>query len=282
MGKIILFERGESGGMFIGTGGVRPIPRFAAPVLAHLRAVSDLLRASRGQSGKPAQELATLITKISNLAIERIEAAIGPLDAADSLVYLTDEDGFVCGSTGGPPRPIGWPPLGGGGGGVAELVDGGLLAPDLMELLRRVPAKGAKIVDILEDPAAAAKAMKLNLSEASAATLKQLAPSKVATLPDPVDRDLVGFFHRVIKDGRFIDTWTTEPVGAAKALGVKLSDEVVDKILGSSAIVGQQGKVANLSIEQGIVVGIVAIVVLVLVPEDGFENVIDRSLREKF
>jgi hypothetical protein len=279
VGRLILFERGEVGGLFIGSHGVRAIPRLAGPVLAHLHAVSDLLRASRGQSDQASQDMGRLITQIANLAVERVEAAIGPLDANDSLVYLTDEDGFVCGSTGAPPRPIGWPPL--GGDSFPELVDGGLIAPDIMELLRRAPAQGVEIVAILEDPVAAADAVDVKLSTAAAATLKLLAPSQVANLPNPVDRELVGFLHEVMKDKRFLQTWSTEPVAVSKAIGVKLSDAAVDTILGSGAIVGRVGDVANLSIEQGIVVGVVAI--LVLGEQDPrVQNVIDRSQREKF
>jgi hypothetical protein len=279
MGRLILFERGEVGGLFVGSHGVRAIPPFAPPVLAHLRAVSDLLRASHGQSDQTSHEMGRLVTQIANLAIERVEAAIGPLDANDSLVYLTDDDGFVCGSTGAPPRPIGWPPL--GGGDLPDPVEGGLLAPDLLELIRRAPNRGVEILAILEDPAAVAKTIHVKLSDSSAATLRQLAPSRVASLPNPVDREMVGFLHEVMKDGRFIQTWSSQPVAAANAIGVKLSDAVVDKILGSSAIVGRVGDTANLSIEQGIVVGVVAI--LVLADQDPrVRNVIDRSQREKF
>ena len=55
----------------------------------------------------------------------------------------------------------------------------------------------------------------------------------------------------------------------------------IDRILGRGAIVGRPGDVANLSIEQGIVVGVVAVVLVVLKPGLG-DNVIDRSGKEKF
>lgn len=280
MGRIILFDRGEIGGLFIGPDSIRPIPRFAPPVLAHLRAVSDLLRAAHGQSPEESssKDMAGLITKVSNLAVERVEAAVGALDATDSLVYLTDDDGFVCGSTGAPPRPIKWPPL--GGSSPRDLVASGLLAPDVVELLRRATSKGLKITDILEDPAKAAMTVDIKLSEVAAASLSQLAPSRVASLTNPVDRELVGFFHEVIRDGRFLETWTAEPVAVANRIGVKLSDAAVDRILGSSVIVGRGGDVANLSIEQGIVIGIIAIIVLD--QELPTESIIDRSLQEKF
>ncbi|CAD6547992.1 hypothetical protein ACFQ3P_25690 [Paraburkholderia sabiae] len=280
MSRIILFQRGESGGILIGANAVRAIPPFAAPVLAHLRAISDLLRASSTQTPEASQEMAGLTTKIANLAVERIEAAIGALDATDSLVYLTDDDGFVCGSTGAPPRPIHWPPVGGRETGPLEADE--LLAPDLVELLHRATGKGIKFPDFLEDPASAAKAVDVKLSKVSAANLQRLAPSRLAKLQDPVDRELVGFLHKVIEDGRFTQTWSAEPVAVSKALEVGLSDPAIDKLLGSSAIVGKVGDVANVSIEQGIVVGVVAVVLVVADQDPRFQNVVDRSGIEKF
>jgi hypothetical protein len=280
MGRVILFDRGNTGGLFLDAHSVRSLPPFAPTLLAHLHAVSDLLRATHGQPPGPdsSKDLAGLITKVANLAVERIEAAVGPLDAADSLVYLTDDDGFVCGSTGAPPRPIKWPPL--GSSAPRDLVASGILAPDLVEFLRRSTSKGLKVADILEDPVAAARTVDIKLSKLAATSLTQLAPSQLSKIADPVDRELIGFFHQVIADGRFLETWATEPVSVATSLSVKLSNAAVDKILGSSALVGRAGDVANLSIEQGIVIGIIAIIILD--QERAFENVIDRSQQEKF
>ncbi len=92
--------------------------------------------------------------------------------------------------------------------------------------------------------------------------------------------EVVTFFHKVIEDGRFIDTWTIEPTAVAKSLQFKLSIEAIDRILGSSAIVGRLGDVANLSIEQGIVVGVVAVVLVVVKPQP--ESVRDFSGLNKF
>lgn len=280
MGRLILFNGGTSGGIYIDSNGVQTLAPLATSVLMHLRAVADLVSSTRGLSpkAKASKDLQALITKISNLAVDRVEAAVGPLDAADSLVYLDDGDGFVCGSTGAPPRPIGWPPA--GPISVEDLVERGALASDVIEFLQRTQAKGLKVADVLNDPASAAKTVGVQLSELAIANLKPLAPSQLDKIRNPVDRSVVAFFHKVVADGRFLDSWNREPAAVAKALGVEVDLVVIDKILGTNAIVGRASEVANLSIQQGIVVGIVAI--LVLRTEPGVDSVIDLSRKTKF
>jgi hypothetical protein len=280
MGRLILFNGGTSGGIYIHSNGVQSISPLATPVLLHLRAVADLVKSTRGLSPKArtSKDLQALITKVSNLAVDRVEAAVGPLDAADSLVYLDDGDGFICGSTGAPPRPIGWPPA--GPISVEDLVERGALASDVIKFLRRTQAKGLKVADVLNDPASAAKTVGVQLSDLAIANLKPLAPSQLDKIRNPVDRAVVSFFHKVVEDGRFLDSWNREPAAVAKSLKVEVDLAVIDKILGTNAIVTRPGDVANLSIEQGIVVGIVAIVVLVIEPS--FESVRDLSGQTKF
>jgi hypothetical protein len=280
MGRVILFNGGTSGSIYIHSDGVQPISPLPPPVLMHLRAVADLLRATQGSSAEEStsKDLQTLITKVANLAIERVEAAVGSLDGEDSLVYLEDNDGFICGSTGAPPRPIKWPLL--DPPTVEELVQGGFLAADVGEFLKRTHAQGLKVADVLANPDAAAKQVGLKLSKLAIANLKPLAPSQLDKISDPVDREIVGFFHKVSDDGRFLDRWNREPAAVANSLGIKLDIRAIDKILGTSAIIGRHGEVANLSIEQGIVVGVVAVVLVVVVPE--FDKVRDLSTVTKF
>lgn len=278
MSQLVLFDRGNTGGLLLDSNGIRPVPPFEPAVLSHLRAVSDLLRSSPGQDDPVATDLASLTTKLANLAIERVEGLVGALTGDDCLVYLTEDDGFSCGSTGAPPRPISWPPV--GGRGPYDLVGNGVLAPDLIEFLTRSTHSGLKVTDILEDPVAAAERIDMKLSTLAAESLKPFAPSRTDSIADPVDREVVELFHKVVEDGRFVETWTSQPLTASKALEVELSSAAVDKVLGSRAIVGRTPEVANLSIEQGIVIGIVAIIVLDQNPD--LQTVIDRSGLEKF
>lgn len=278
MAQVILVDHGTAGGLFVDSSGIRAISPFEPAILSHLQAVAALLRSSQSPNDAVGGELAPLITRLANLAIERVEGVVGALSGDDSLVYLTDDDGFVCGSTGAPPRPIHWPPV--GGGGPYDLVDTGVLAPDLVQFLTRSTQAGMKVTDILEDPVAAAERIDMKLSTLAAESLKPFAPSRTDSIADPVDREVVGLFHKVVEDGRFVDTWTSQPLTVAKALEFELSNSAVDKILGSRAIIGRAPEVANLSIEQGIVIGIIAIIILDQNPE--LQTVIDRSAVEKF
>jgi hypothetical protein len=278
MSQLVLFDRGNTGGLLVDANGIRPVPPFEPAVLSHLRAVSDLLRSAPGPDDAVSSDLASLTTKLANLAIERVEGVVGALTGDDCLVYLAEDDGFICGSTGAPPRPFPWPPV--GGRGPYDLVGSGILAPDLIEFLTRSTGSGLTVTDILEDPLAAAQRIDMKLSTLAAESLKPFAPSRIESIADPVDREVVELFHRVVEDGRYVQTWTSQPLAAFKALDVEASRAAVDKILGSRAIVGRAPEVANLSIEQGIVIGIVAIIVLDQNPE--LQTVIDRSGFEKF
>lgn len=280
MSRIILFDGGKAGGILMDEKSVRAIPRFAPEVLANLAAVSGLLRAAGDSTSDDAsRDLISLANKVSNIAVERVEAAIGRLDADNSLVYLSDDDGFVCGSSGAPPRSISWPPR--GGIEPRELLATNVLSTDLIEFLARTSAHGTKLAETLEDPHAVAKQIHFKLSTHDAQTLKGLAPSQLQSIRDPVEREVVSFFHAVIEDGRFLEEWSVQPVGVSESIHHALSNEAVDRILGGSALVGRPGDVANLSIEQGIVVGVVAVVLVVAKPRLG-ENVLDRSGIEKF
>jgi hypothetical protein len=280
MGRVILFDGGKDGGLYMDSSSTRTIPRFPPPVLAHLRAVCDLLRATpkHPSQAEAANDMAFLITKISNIAVERVEAAIGPLDPVDSLVYLTGDGGFICGSGGAPPRPVTWPPT--GNSSIQDLVAGSMLPRDLVAFLRRSTETDLQVTDILEDPVAAARSIDFPLSLAAANSLRKLAPSQLAAVTDPVDRELVGFFHKVIADGRYVDTWASQPVAVATSIGVSLSDAVVDRLLGSNVVAGAVPELANLSIQQGIVVGIIAIAILEQPSQ--ITSVIDHSQTTKF
>jgi hypothetical protein len=281
MGRVILFNGGVGGGLYMSGDAVSTIPAFPSSLLAHLRAVSDLLYASQQKTSdtKQTNELSILVSRVANLAVERVEAAVGPLDDTDSLVYLHDDGGFTCGSTGAPPRPVGWPP--GPRTTLDELIHRDLIAADVIQFLERGKDRGLEVADMLNDPAASALSIGMKLSDRAVENLKPLAPSRLESVTDPVNRSVLAFYHKVIDDGRYVDTWMREPAAVAKSLGVELEIRAIDAILGSSAIIGRSGgDVANLSIEQGVVVVVVAIIVLRDKPE--LENVRDFSGIYKF
>jgi hypothetical protein len=280
MGRVILFDGGKAGSLFIHGNTVRPIAPFSASVLAHLEAVSELLWSAGELStdAKVSHELNVLTSRVANLALGRVEAVVGPLDDGDSLFYLNGKQGFVCNSNGAPPRPVDWPaadPV-----TMENFVERGLLGPDLVEFVRCALAKGLRLVDVLEDPIASAMIVGVTLSDLAVENLKSLAPSKLNDIADPINRGVMAFLHSVIQDGRYLETWMTEPVAVAASLGMELEREVVDRILGSTAIIGHAEPVARLSIQQGIVVGIV--ILILDRPDLETETVEDHSGLVKF
>jgi hypothetical protein len=279
---VILPNAGVNGGILLDEAGIRPIPPLPRPVQDHLQGVLRLLRATRGQSAESpiAKDLIVLTTRVANLAIERIEAAIGPLAGEDSLMFLDIDDGFVCSSTGSPPRPIQWPPL--AATSIGELVERGLMASDIVDFLRLAVGSGIDINEFLEVPHAVAERLGIQISDYAANALSRLAPSRLNEIANPVDREVVGFLHRVLEDGRYIDNWATEPVAVAGKLDISLSRAATDKILGGAAVaIGPEGSYPTIEdvVVLGIIIGIIAVAAGARpLPE----TVIDESGIEKF
>jgi hypothetical protein len=278
MGRVVLFDGGTAGGIYIHANTARPIAPFAPSVLAHLRAVSELLWSAREYEAdaRVSQDMSLLTTRIANLAVERVEAVVGPLDAGDSLIYLEGKQGFIGSSSGAPPRAMEWPAV--DQITIESFVQRGLLGPDVVEFLRAALDKGLRVADVLEDPIACSMIVGVKLSQLAVTNLRSLAPSQISNITDPVNRGVIDFLHTVIQDGRYLETWMIEPAAVASSLGVELDREVLDRILGSSAIIGHAEPVARLSIQQGIVVGIV----LLLADRPDLETVEDYSGVLKF
>jgi hypothetical protein len=285
VGQLILFGGGDGGGIYIGPNGVRPIPPFEPALVRQFRAVSALAGAVQGLTDLEAQEqLAPLLNKTSNLLVGQVEGAIGEIDAEAGIVYLDPEGGFVCGSTGRPPIPIPWPvdslP------GLDELVAADLLEPTMLEAVDVALREGVEPVELFEDPAAVAERLGVSLSERSVATLKGIAPANVESIADPVDREVVSFFHRALESGEHAATWATRPVKVANALKFELSDDArrrIERIVAAerSGIFDPSGPKES----PAIAIGVVVAVVIMLVPtEAGITRlaVSDRSGLEKF
>ena len=280
MAQVILFGGGDAGGLLIGPNGVRPIPPFDPALLRQIRAVSELTGAGRSLGrDERRREFQELTNKLSNLVVEQVEGVVGPLEPENGLIYQDDDGGFTCGSTGRPPLPIPWPaprspsPI--------ELVTSGLLENDVLEVARAVGRSDVELKQLLENPEDVAKELGVNLSERSIRDLQQLAPSRIGELADPVDREVVEFFHKVVEDGKHLDSWATRPYETANDLGVKLSPEAFDRIVaGGSGFSFDPGSVMN-----PVAIAVVVGVVIMLVPtEAGVTNlsVFDRSGLAKF
>lgn len=260
MSQVILFGGGDGGGgILITSNGVRRIPPFDPSIRLQLRGLSALLNGIRLLPNAPAEEMTALVNRVSNIFIEQVEAVVGPLEGDNSLVYQDEDGGFTCGSTGRPPIPFPWsleslPSF-------SDLIASGVLNRDLVDFFSTASEQQMKIIDVLENPAAAATEMDIQLSERTAQDLQRLAPSQLNSISDPVDREVVEFFQKVAEDGRFLSTWATRPYETATRLGANLSDDALDRILISrSSTIIDSGAVMN-PVAVAVAVGIVIMLV---------------------
>jgi hypothetical protein len=255
MAQVILFGGGDAGGIIITEHGVRRIPPFDPGTRLQLRGLSALANAGRYAHGDAAKELSGIVGRLSSDVIGRVERIVGPLSGANSLVYDDPDGGFVCGSTGQPPIPF--PPRG-TVASISDLVAGGALEPELIGFLNEATKRGVSVDRFLEDPSGTAEELGVSLSERAAGDLQRLAPSNVGQIADPVEREVVTYFHAVVRDGHHYTTWATEPYETSKRLDVTLSDAAIGRLLhaGSSA-----GNAAFGPIAVAIAVGIVIMLV---------------------
>jgi hypothetical protein len=276
--QVILFGGGDGGGLIIGPHGVRPIPPFDPALRKQLKAINTLTQAVQLRGQHAPAELASLTNKLANVAIGELEAVVGPLDPGAGLTYQDDDGGFTCGSTGKPPIPFPWPPA--HGPSIEDLLSSGVLERELVTVLR---SGKVGIKELLHDPKAASAAAGVELSERSRQQLHQLDPSQIANLADPEAREIATFFHKVLDDGRYLETWSMRPHEVSATLGVKLSDAAIDRIVAGGSTVFRPGgggsEVANAAIGVAVAVG----VVIMLVTKDPFQIPIrDQSGIRKF
>jgi hypothetical protein len=228
---VILSDGGTAGGLMVTASGVRSIPPFDSVVRLSLKSAAAMVNAvSSAPSGDPRRKMARLATSLCNLAVEQVEEVVGPLGADRSLIYQDDDGGFSCGSTGKPPVPVIWPPR--SMPSVSEVLDAGVIELDLVELVQKAHNAKIPLTDLYENPEEIAKKVDVTISEKSAKCLRLLAPSKLDDIKNPVDREIVEFFHKVTDDGRFVDTWFTQPYEVSQKLKCRLSDAAIERLVG--------------------------------------------------
>lgn len=280
MAMVILFGGGDGGGLIITAEGVRPIPPFDPLLRRQLRAVANLVNSlpvGRDQPG--AQELGQLANKLANIAVGHIERIVGELDADNGLVYLDDDGGFTCGSTGRPPVPIPWPPR--HVPSLDELIGGGLVDPAMLRFVEAASSRGVDVTAMLEDPSRVAREVGVELPERAAGDLRHLAPSRAADFTDPVDSELINFFHRVLEQPERLPTWATKPREVSRAVGVELSNAALDRL----AAVNDNARIGPGAVENPIAVAVAVGIVIMLIDRPAeIEQlaILDRSLGQKF
>lgn len=277
--KVVLFGGGDGGGLIIGPDGVKPIPPFEPTLRFQLQAVARLVSAaSRAVPGPNRDRLSRLTTELAAEAIGTVEQKVGgELDGEAGLIYTDDGGGFICGSTGQPPTPLPWPPA--AVPAVERLVQLGLLNAEAVDVLRSAADRRADVLALLREPEAEAERIGLRMSSEAAAQIRRLGLGDPSTIEDPVDREIVEFFHRSLEQGDLIDRWAADPLGVAAELGVPLSNDAARRIVSANIATTLSGPSQKMS---PYAVAVVVVVVIVVWEREAKVAVIDRSGLEKF
>lgn len=284
MRSVILFGGGDGGGLIITDKGVRPIPPFDPGILRILKSASSMVNSltTTSREGALKTKMAKLSASLANLAVEVVEEVVGELEGDQALIYQDDDGGFYCGSTGKPPIPIPWPPS--VIPSLPELMAAGLIERDVVDLMQGAKGKKIPYTKVFEDPQDVAKRVGVRISEKTAGDLRLLAPSNVSKLKDPVDREVLSFFHKVSDDGRYLSEWLNRPVEVAHNLKFELSEAALERLVtggAASAFGGRLGPnaFADIGVCVAVVTGadVVIIAVVALSSREIEDIVIDRS-----
>lgn len=279
MPKLILFGGGDAGGLLIGPHGVTPVPPFDPALRLQLRSIGTLVRAQEQiPDTNVRRQLSAAVTTLTNLAVSQVENVIGDIDDADGIVFQSDDGGFTCGSTGRPPIPIPWPPV--NAPSLQRLITGGAISREAAEFLRTAAGNQANLIQLFRDPQTEAARVGLPLSPDIGVQLQTLNIGHPERIEDPIDREIVEFFHIAVADGRFVDQWAAHPSDVAERLGVKLSQAANDRIVAVSHShlgIRQPGEVMSPA-----AVAVVVVIVVVLWSNERKLPVTDLSGLDKF
>lgn len=279
MPKVILFGGGDAGGLLIGPHGVTPIPPFDPALRLQLRSIGTLVQAQEHiPDSNMRRQLSAALTTLTNLTVSQIENVVGEIDDADGIVFQSDDGGFTCGSSGRPPLPMPWPPV--NVPSLQRLITGGAISREAADFLRVAADKQANLIQLFREPLVEADRIGLPISPDIGLQLQTLNIGHPERIEDPVDREIVEFFHTAVADGRFVDQWAAHPAEVAEQLGISLSQAANDRIVAVSHThlgIRQPGAVMSPA-----AVAVVVVIVVVLWTNERSLPVTDLSGVEKF
>ncbi len=281
--KQLFFSRDAGvGPILLSENGRRRLPAFHGTICRLLDTVESLTAANHFMANDTAADrqrkdaLEDLTIKTANYLVEQLETVVGELDRNNAIVFEGKTNGFVCGADGKVPRYIGRDVL--QSTNVETIISSGVIDEDMIAFVDAANAQGADWVSALETPKELAKELGVSISEKTAADMHMLAPSQLEKIPDPVAREYIAFFHAVMKDGRYLAIWHSRPAEVAENLGIKLSQEVLEK----SLMLSEEGSCENPDKDAGVGVVAVAIMLCIVVTIAWDKAVVkDRSGVEK-
>jgi hypothetical protein len=104
---MILFGGGDGGGIVIDANGIHRIPPYTPDVLLQLKAVSALVAVNALRNAKLTQDASAIAEQLTTAVIPQITKTAGATNLGEnSIAFVDDDGGFVCGSTGKKPIPI--------------------------------------------------------------------------------------------------------------------------------------------------------------------------------
>jgi hypothetical protein len=161
-----------------------------------------------------------------------------------------------------------------------RLISLGAFSREATDFLRSASEQGGDLVRLFQDPQAEAERLKLDVTAETATQLKALNIGDPERIEDPVDREIVEFFHKAAADGRHLNDWATRPGEVAERLGIKLSRAANDRIVAVSNI--NLGIHDPSTVMSPAAVAIVVVVVIVVWDRERRLPVEDLSGIEKF
>ncbi len=227
--KVILFRGGDGGGIRITASGTEPIPPFDPALRLQLQALNALARAGQLMPEKESNRLLGGVTnKLMGAVLTQVEVLVGEIDEDNGLVYQDEDGGFTCGSTGKPPIPFPWPvdPR----KTVEDVISRGILDAPTVSFLEQAVKHKLDVFSVARDPQAAAEKIGVSLTPEVEQSLLTFDLDKVK-VEDPLDKEVIKFYKKVVHDGRFINEWIVNPASVAKRLNVKVSQQALDRIV---------------------------------------------------
>ena len=104
---MILFGGGDGGGIIIDAKGIHRIPPYDPGILLQLKAASALVGVNALHNAKLSQDATTIAEQLTTAVIPQLTKTAGATTLGDnSVAFIDDDGGFVCGSTGKKPIPI--------------------------------------------------------------------------------------------------------------------------------------------------------------------------------
>jgi len=104
---MILFGGGDGGGIVIDATGVHRIPPYSPDFLRQLKAASALVSLNTLRNVNLTKEATAIAEQLTSAVIPQIAKTAGTTNLGDnSIAFVDDDGGFVCGSTGKRPLPI--------------------------------------------------------------------------------------------------------------------------------------------------------------------------------